>query len=183
MATTLDNKCCANDKTSKWITSEKSRLDSHLLRSKVQCIITTANTVLADYPRLNVRIGEKQEDKFVVVLDRNNKLSEDDIKKCGWNKYIVWKSNIEELIPFLYVEYNIISVLIECGSNMYNEVIRLGIWNRLYLYMSMSTLGTNAYNTNNDITRGNNIGDRKNIGKLIECKQIENDIKIIIEKE
>ena len=182
MATTIDNKCCARDGSSKWITSEKSRLDSHSLREKVQCIITTSSTVIKDKPRLNIRNGSKAKNPLVVVLDFNNKLKDSDIEDCGWEKYIVWKDTIGSLLSYLYSEYNIISVLFECGSTLFNTILNFKIWNEMWIYMSMSTLGDNGISSLQDVTRGFNINDKLCVGKLIECKQIDNDIKLVLNK-
>jgi riboflavin biosynthesis protein RibD/riboflavin synthase alpha subunit len=180
MATTIDNKCCARDGSSKWITSEKSRLDSHSLREKVQCIITTSSTVIKDKPRLNIRNGSKAKNPLVVVLDFNNKLK--DIEDCGWENYIVWKDTIGSLLSYLYSEHNIISVLFECGSTLFNTILNFKIWNEMWIYMSMSTLGDNGISSLQDVTRGFNINDKLCVGKLIECKQIDNDIKLVLNK-
>jgi riboflavin biosynthesis protein RibD/riboflavin synthase alpha subunit len=180
IATTLDNKCCAIDGTSKWITSEKSRLDSHSLREKVQCIITTSSTVIKDKPRLNIRNGNKAKNPLVVVLDFNNKLKDSDIEDCGWEKYIVWKDTIGSLLSYLYSEYNIISVLFECGTTLFNTILNFKMWNEMWVYMSMTTLGKNGMSSIEDITRGFNIAEKEVIGNLLECKQIENDIKLVL---
>ena len=181
MATTLDNKCCASDGTSKWITSEESRKDSHReLRAKVQCIITTAPTVLKDFPKLNVRLPESYKDPLVVVLDKYNEITPDIIKKCGWEHPIIWRDNIYNLLTYLYDKLNIISVLIETGPSFFNYVIDKGLWNELIIYMSPSVLGSKGLNSFIYEDKGINISDKKVVGKLKECKQIGDDIKITI---
>jgi diaminohydroxyphosphoribosylaminopyrimidine deaminase/5-amino-6-(5-phosphoribosylamino)uracil reductase len=45
---------------SQWITGEKAREDSHLLRAESQAIIVGARTALLDRPRLNVRRKEEE---------------------------------------------------------------------------------------------------------------------------
>lgn len=180
MATTLDNKCSAMDGSSKWITSEKSRLDSHKLREKVQCIVTTSSTVIKDKPRLNIRNGNKAKNPLVIVLDRHSKLKNSDIEDCGWERYIIWKDDIYSLLKYLYSEHNIISVLFECGPITFNSLIKENMWNEINLYISMNTLGNNGLSSIEDLNRGFNISEKEILGKLIECKQIENDIKLVL---
>lgn len=54
-----------------WISNEKSRADVHLLRKKVQGILTGIDTVIADNPQLTVRIDGETIDRppLRIVLD------------------------------------------------------------------------------------------------------------------
>ncbi len=180
IATTLDNKCCAMDGSSKWITSEKSRIDSHYLREKVQCIVTTSSTVMKDKPKLNIRNGNNVKNPLIVVLDSHNKLKETDIEVCGWERYIIWKKSLYELMLYLYSEYNTISVLFECGPITFNTLINANMWNEMWIYMTMAKLGNHGLSSIDDITRGFTISEKEVLGNIVECKQIENDIKIVL---
>ncbi len=56
LASTLDGQLAAADGTSQWITGEAARRDVHRLRSQCDAVMVGAGTVLADDPRLDVRI-------------------------------------------------------------------------------------------------------------------------------
>ncbi|MBL7214587.1 MAG: bifunctional diaminohydroxyphosphoribosylaminopyrimidine deaminase/5-amino-6-(5-phosphoribosylamino)uracil reductase RibD [Phycisphaerae bacterium] len=58
-------------KTGHWISNEKSRADVHRLRKKVQGILTGIDTVIADNPKLTVRIEGQPIDRppLRIVLD------------------------------------------------------------------------------------------------------------------
>jgi diaminohydroxyphosphoribosylaminopyrimidine deaminase/5-amino-6-(5-phosphoribosylamino)uracil reductase len=57
----------------RWISNEKSRADVHRLRQKVQGILTGVDTVIADNPKLTVRIEGQQLERppVRIVLDSN----------------------------------------------------------------------------------------------------------------
>jgi diaminohydroxyphosphoribosylaminopyrimidine deaminase / 5-amino-6-(5-phosphoribosylamino)uracil reductase len=54
-ATSLDGRSAAADGTSRWISSEAARRDTHRLRAECDVILAGTGTVLADDPQLNVR--------------------------------------------------------------------------------------------------------------------------------
>lgn len=55
-AATLDGRIAASDGTSRWISSEASRTDTHLLRARCDAIAVGTGTWEADQPALNVRL-------------------------------------------------------------------------------------------------------------------------------
>jgi len=175
MATTLDNKCAAGDKCSQWITCEESRLDGRMYRARVQCIITTSQTISNDNPQFTVRHPDYPNGKepMVVVLNRSHR---EISLRPGW---IEWYSSIEELFPYLVKTYNILSVLIECGPTFFNEMRDKQYYSEMILYMNTSTLGRQACSTFHS-SEGENMKDKRNLGKLVECRQIQEDIKIVI---
>lgn len=58
MGVSLDGKIALSNGASKWITSPESRSDVQALRAEHQAIMTTADTVIADDPSMNVRYAE-----------------------------------------------------------------------------------------------------------------------------
>ncbi len=58
LAMTLDGRTAAASGESKWITSEAARMDVQRLRAESAAIMTGINTVLADDPRLTVRLED-----------------------------------------------------------------------------------------------------------------------------
>ena len=75
-ATTIDSKIASDTNSSKWITSNLARLEVQNLRTSYQAIMTGSGTILADNPKLNVRIkGKKSPTR--IIFDPNNKASFD----------------------------------------------------------------------------------------------------------
>jgi diaminohydroxyphosphoribosylaminopyrimidine deaminase/5-amino-6-(5-phosphoribosylamino)uracil reductase len=69
----LDGRTALANGQSKWVTSEASRADVQHWRAQSGAILTTASTVLADDPRLDVRIATERQ-PLRVVLDRRRRL-------------------------------------------------------------------------------------------------------------
>ncbi len=60
LASTLDGRTAAPDRSSQWITSDDARLDSHRLRADSDAILVGAGTVRSDNPSLSVRLPESE---------------------------------------------------------------------------------------------------------------------------
>jgi len=61
LAASLDGRTALASGESKWITSAEAREDVQHLRARADCILTGIGTVLADNPRMTVRIDSDQE--------------------------------------------------------------------------------------------------------------------------
>ena len=69
MAMSLDGKVATRTGDSMWITSEESRKDVHRMRSESDAVMVGVGTVLADDPRLTVRMGGYEGTPLRVVAD------------------------------------------------------------------------------------------------------------------
>jgi len=72
-AASLDGRTALANGDSQWITSEESRVDVQQWRARSSAILSTADTVLADDPRLDVRI-EAPRQPLRVLLDRRGRI-------------------------------------------------------------------------------------------------------------
>jgi diaminohydroxyphosphoribosylaminopyrimidine deaminase / 5-amino-6-(5-phosphoribosylamino)uracil reductase len=69
LAASLDGKTALDNGASQWITSEASRLDVQHWRASACAILTGVGTILADNPRLNVRMIDTPRQPLRVVVD------------------------------------------------------------------------------------------------------------------
>ena len=69
IAASLDGKTALPDGQSQWITGEAARADGHAWRARSCAVLTGIGTVLADNPRLDVRLVETARQPAVVIVD------------------------------------------------------------------------------------------------------------------
>jgi diaminohydroxyphosphoribosylaminopyrimidine deaminase/5-amino-6-(5-phosphoribosylamino)uracil reductase len=75
LAASLDGRTVGPDGASKWITGDAARRDGHCWRARADALMTGIGTVLADDPRLDVRLdGIDLPPRPIVVLDPNDRL-------------------------------------------------------------------------------------------------------------
>jgi diaminohydroxyphosphoribosylaminopyrimidine deaminase / 5-amino-6-(5-phosphoribosylamino)uracil reductase len=72
-AASLDGRTALANGKSQWITSEEARADVQHWRARSSAVLTSADTVLADDPRLDVRIDTPRQ-PLRVVLDRRRRV-------------------------------------------------------------------------------------------------------------
>ena len=69
LASSMDGVTALHNGASQWITSEAARTDGHAWRARASAVLTGIGTVLADNPRLDVRLTETPRQPHLVVVD------------------------------------------------------------------------------------------------------------------
>ena len=69
IAASLDGQTALAEGQSQWITGEAARADGHAWRARACAILTGVGTVLADNPRLDVRLAPHQRQPAIVIID------------------------------------------------------------------------------------------------------------------
>ena len=69
VAASLDGRTALENGQSQWITSEAARADGHVWRKRASAVLTGIGTVLADNPRLDVRLVPSSWQPLRVVVD------------------------------------------------------------------------------------------------------------------
>jgi diaminohydroxyphosphoribosylaminopyrimidine deaminase/5-amino-6-(5-phosphoribosylamino)uracil reductase len=152
LATTLDGQTAAADGTSRWITSEEARRDGHRLRSESDVVIVGAGTVIADDPRLDVRLdgyrgrhprpvvvsGRRPLPPRAVVLSRDPivytpaplGLEVEQVTIAGAGRV-----DLGELIGDLG-RRGYVTALVEGGATLAADLVRRGLVDRFVLYLA-----------------------------------------------
>ena len=160
----------------KWITNSRSRRVGNFLRSKYDCVVSTAKTINKDNPSLNCRIkGLEKKSPAVVIIDRSFKIKKNlnifkiksreififtqklnrgkqkYFKKIGVNiiKLNKKKDPKEEFLEiyFFLKQLGFNRILIESGLRYTNELLRHHLISNFYLFKSFAA-STSYYKNN-----------------------------------
>ena len=131
VAVTLDGLIAAADGSSKWITSDESRIDVQELRAQVGAVITSTETFFNDQPSLLPRIEGAPTPLRIVMGER-------EVRAEGFKH--VKSRNIQELIELLNSE-GINHALIEAGGRFLTDFISADLIDELVIYQAPKLLG------------------------------------------
>ncbi len=154
VAATLDGQAAAADGTSQWITSSAARADGHRLRAEADAVVVGAGTVLADDPRLTVRLaGHEGPQPQAVVIAGTRPLPPDAAVFAG--KALVYSPVPAELPAEVVVlpdedgahvdltraitdmgERGLLAALVEGGPRLASSVLRAGLVDRVAWYVA-----------------------------------------------
>ena len=153
----------------KYITNDLSLRTTHILRSKVNCILSSSKTINEDNPKLDCRIdGLKKSSPQVAVLDKNLKININSFivknakfnrtylfyNKIDKNKFKLLKSkkliliyaplhnnnlNFSFILKKLY-NYEISSLLVEGGKTLTLSLLKDNLFKEFYLFISPKLL-------------------------------------------
>ncbi|MEN2768917.1 bifunctional diaminohydroxyphosphoribosylaminopyrimidine deaminase/5-amino-6-(5-phosphoribosylamino)uracil reductase RibD [Ornithinibacillus xuwenensis] len=201
-AATLDGKVATHTLSSKWITTEDSRLDVHQLRSEHMAILVGINTVIEDNPSLTARIPIGR-NPIRVIMDTALKIPLDaqvvaDHNAETWiftsKHYDIQKKQLLEekgikvfetnsttsVNPMEVVELlgeNLISsLIIEGGGNIHASFFENKLVDKVVLYFAPKLIGGKAAPT---FLEGNGIANMEDAVELIntDIVKIGNDFK------
>lgn len=163
-AASLDGKLATKTYDSKWITNEKARKYSRLLRAENQAILVGSNTVTEDNPHLGTKQKHKQ-DPLRIILDSalktsidskvyrdsnaivvasnkasNNKIKEFQNRNINVHKLNKDKIEVKDLLQYL-AKQKIISVLVEGGGEVIGSFIDNKAANEIYAFYAPIIIG------------------------------------------
>lgn len=138
---------------------------THQIRAASDVILTTAQTIRADNPKMTARLHDKEQAKPVAIIDRNLSLRGDEqIFSTASHCHIYHQQDIHTVYPnstfhrmpvkneFLDLDA-IVShlgatgyhdVLVEAGGALFSALHKEGLVHRTYLYLVPTLLGQNA---------------------------------------
>jgi diaminohydroxyphosphoribosylaminopyrimidine deaminase/5-amino-6-(5-phosphoribosylamino)uracil reductase len=92
IAASLDGKTALNNGKSQWITSAAARADGHTWRARACVVLTGIGTVLADNPRLDVRLADTPRQPDLVVVDSQLRTPENALLFIAGRAHYIWTS-------------------------------------------------------------------------------------------
>lgn len=120
---------------------------THRLRAMHDAILTTAATVNADNPLLNVRYWPARIDPRPVIIDRRG-LVNPEAAILGRDP-LIYNGDIDpaDLLADLYATHGITSVLVEAGPRLLQTLIDRGLWDIARIETSPTPLGAQGTHT------------------------------------
>jgi len=176
-ASSLDGRNAAQDGSSKWISGNESRADTHVRRSQVDAIMVGTATIEADNPELTARqqngvLCRSQPLRVIMGkrdLDHNLKIFNSDAETLQLKTH-----SIEEALDTLW-DRGIKHVFIEGGPNLASEFVKLGLVDEYLIYLAPTLLGGDKTSLIDIGVEG--ISEAKNL-EILETKNLGNDIFI-----
>ncbi len=136
----MDRERTPDDPTPARFSNTASTMLTHRLRSLHDAILTTAATVNADNPRLNVRRWGGR-DPQPVIIDRRAALSPD-AAILGRSPIIIDRDMpLDEMLAGLYSRHGITSLLVEAGPTLLQQFIDADQWDLVRIETAPVELG------------------------------------------
>jgi diaminohydroxyphosphoribosylaminopyrimidine deaminase/5-amino-6-(5-phosphoribosylamino)uracil reductase len=142
-AATLDGRVAAADGTSRWITGEAARHDVHLLRSRSDAIVVGTGTVLADDPRLDVRLpGIANPNRPLRVVVGRRPVPPTAKVLDGAAPTVVLAEHDPKSVLADLSDRGVVSVLLEGGPTLAAAFVAAGLVDRVVAYLAPALLGS-----------------------------------------
>ncbi|MFT8871992.1 MAG: bifunctional diaminohydroxyphosphoribosylaminopyrimidine deaminase/5-amino-6-(5-phosphoribosylamino)uracil reductase RibD [Sporolactobacillus sp.] len=208
IAASLDGKTATCAGESKWITGEDARRDGHVLRQQHDAVLVGIGTVLADDPRLTVRVGQPPRQPVRVVLDTMLRIPESaqlltDHAAPTWlftgtasdackaerlrSDFVrVFRLRSERVavadVLATLADNEILSVLVEGGAAVRGSFLTAGLFDRVVSYVAPSFIGgTEALSS----VGGSGIARLADLVplRMTSVRQLGTDIRLTAERE
>ncbi len=182
IATSLDGKIATKNFDSKWITGEKAREFSHILRAKNDAIIVGANTVRKDNPSLDCRILglEEYSPKPVIISNKSDFNSELKLFQNPQNPPLILGGKISDILQKLCAEgFN--SVLVEGGQNVATQFLAQDLVDELVWIRNKKIIGNDGIAAIGEMGFSS-INEVLNKFAKVEIRELEEDVIEIYRK-
>ncbi len=140
-ASSVDGRSAAADGTSRWISSDASRLDLHRRRATADAIVVGTGTVLADDPALTARFADGSlagRQPLRVVVGMRDLPSEAKVLNDDSRTMLIRTHDPMEVLKAVSDRTD---VLLEGGPTLAGAFLRAGLVNRILAYVAPILLG------------------------------------------
>jgi len=142
-AISLDGRTALPDGRSQWITSEAARTDGHAWRKRAGAVLTGIGTVLADDPRLDVRLVPTARQPLRIVLDPQGRMpgSARILQPPGEARVIgPGRADLAVLLAELGAQ-GINELHVEAGPTLSGAFLNAGLVDELLIYQAPMLIG------------------------------------------
>lgn len=142
-AISLDGRTALPDGRSQWITGEAARTDGHAWRRRAGAVLTGIGTVLADDPRLDVRLVPTARQPLRIVLDPQGRLPATAriLQPPGETRVVgAGRANLPQLLDDLGQE-GINELHVEAGPVLSAAFLGAGLVDELLVYQAPMLIG------------------------------------------
>ena len=142
-AVSLDGRTALPDGRSQWITGEAARTDGHAWRRRAGAVLTGIGTVLADDPRLDVRLVPTQNQPLRLVLDPQGRLPDTArILQPPGAARVIGPGRAD--LPALLSDLNALGINelhVEAGPTLSGAFLGAGLVDELLIYQAPMLIG------------------------------------------
>jgi diaminohydroxyphosphoribosylaminopyrimidine deaminase/5-amino-6-(5-phosphoribosylamino)uracil reductase len=150
-AMSLDGRIARPPGEGQWLTGSEARADVQKIRSRVDAILTSGETVRRDLPALTIRVPELLEGREqpwrVVISNQQASLPQNaPLLVDEWKHRTLVRSggDLTEILRRLVVEQNVLSVMIEAGGKFSAAMLQAGLVDEAVIYYAPLLCGGSA---------------------------------------
>lgn len=147
-AMSLDGKITRPPGEGQWLSGEAARADVQKIRSEVDAILTSGETVRRDLPALTIRLPDLLEGREqpwrIVCTNHPETLPNDAPLFCDDTKHrtlVKSPESLETMLRDLVREQGVLSVMIEAGGNFSAAMLRAGLVDEAVIYYARILCG------------------------------------------
>lgn len=141
-ALSIDGKISAAKNERTFLTGERAKKMTEILRSRHQGILVGSGTIITDNPNLGLTMVEGN-DPLRIILGKKSKMKPGAKIFRDENFLIIENTNLNEVMNELY-GMGILSILVEGGHEIFSSFINENLVDRFYFYIAPHILGEEA---------------------------------------
>jgi diaminohydroxyphosphoribosylaminopyrimidine deaminase / 5-amino-6-(5-phosphoribosylamino)uracil reductase len=172
-AMSLDGRITRPPGEGQWLTGELARADVQKLRSTVDAIITSGETIRQDKPSLTIRVPEllegRQQPWRVIITDHPESLPSDEPRD---RTLIRSRKNLAATLRNLASEQGVLSLMIEAGGIFSAAMLEAGLIDEAVIYYAPMLCGGPRLGL-----AGSGLKDSLHL-KEVEFLQLGNDVRL-----